>query len=173
MWPFSRRAKFQLPAWTFRPIQGEQESLRLSCGRWFVTDGGVLANSDEVGQVTSGDGSVNIERGPDGLESLSRSVGGEPLLSSTTPAIVIVSGCVGVCSESAFKKGGITLRTCGVLLRTAWKACPGADTVLIEDVAEGCVGIIVEPPFGDGAYRLQCQTVGDSHLLRIELAESC
>ena len=47
-----------------------------------------------------------------------------------------------------------------------------ADTVLINDADQGCIGIIAQPCWGDGTYGLHYERASEFELFRIELGES-
>lgn len=173
MWPFPRRPRFQLPAWTFRPVDEDRIPLRLSPGRWLVTDGAHLQHHVEVGRIAEPIASIDVQRNADGLRSLTLHY--TPVFSLAKPPeeIVIDSGDVVFCCEEAFIESKITRRTSGVLLRAARNACPGVDTVLIQDGRGDCTGLIATPPWGDGTYRLVFSTGDELECVRIDLDESC
>lgn len=143
----------------------------MACGRWLVTDGAVLSNSVEMGEISAREAALEVRQGPNGPETLIVTYKARVPLRGETE-IVTDSGDVVLCSEAAFRKWQIDDRSSALLLRSAVRSCPNADAILIHDPDDECVAIVSAPPFGDGAYGLYFETEGELQSLRIELAES-
>jgi hypothetical protein len=177
MWPFSRRPKFQMPAWTFRSVDDRHSTLSLSLGQWLATDGAYLTkDAIQFGPVAAHEGSLDIILDSDGQESLTVTYKVDaPIAKQATKVLVIDSGEMVLCCENAFKLGGITLtdhRTSYQLHKAVRRSCPDDNVVLIHDADQHCIGIIVTPKWGDGAYRLEFDSTGELESLKIFLGES-
>lgn len=187
MWPFSRRPKFQMPKWTYLPIDDDEHTtLSLSLGRWVVTDGAYFTKDFvEIGYIPIHEGFLNLSQTPDGIGLLTLGYRVEkPAAKRDDKILVIDSGDMIFCCEDAFKQGGISLtdhrtsyafhRTCYAFVKAARLGGKCSNIVLVhDDATRNCVGICASPMWGNGAYRLEFQSEGDFQLLRAYLGESC
>jgi len=186
MWPFSRHPKFQMPAWTYLPVDAEHTELSFSPGRWVVTDGAyVTKDVVDIGHITTNGGFLDLTQTADGLELLTLRYKTEPPVANRPEKILVIdSGDMVFCCEDAFKRGGITLtdhrtsyafhRTCYAFVKAARLGGKRSKIVLVhDDATQDCVGICASPMWGDGAYRLEFESEGDFQLLRAHLGESC
>jgi hypothetical protein len=174
-----------MSAWTFLPNDDDHRVLSLALGRWVVTDGAYLAkDSVEFGPIISHDGFLDLSLTPDGLEFLSFGYRVEaPVAKGGKQILVIDSGDMVFSSEDAFKRSGISMsdhrtsyafgRTCLAFEKAARMAGKRSNTLLIHDANRLCIAISARPMWGDGAYRLEHDSVGDFQLFRAHLGESC
>ncbi|MFL5244302.1 MAG: hypothetical protein ACJ8FY_19555 [Gemmataceae bacterium] len=174
-----------MSAWTFLPNDDEHTVLSLALGRWIVTDGAYLTkDSVAFGPIIAHDGFLDLSLTPEGLEFLSFGYRLDaPVTKGVEQILVIDSGDMVFCCEDAFKGSGISLsdrrttyafrRTCLAFENAARLAGKRSKTLLIYDANRLCIAITASPMWGDGAYRLEFDSVGDFQLLRAHLGESC
>jgi hypothetical protein len=164
--------KLPLPPWAFHSLDAGEIALRLSRGPWLVTDGAHLRGSVEIGDVSAPEATLSIVRGPDGLRSVALLYTGTPVAGHRPTDIVIDSGYIVLCCRDEFVASGVIDRGSLPLLETVRKACGRADAVRVADPHGNCVGILVAPPWGDGAYRLYHEAARGRHSIRIDAEES-
>ncbi|MBN1909318.1 MAG: hypothetical protein JW818_06240 [Pirellulales bacterium] len=177
---FSRRPKFELPGWTFRATNDVHTELVLAMGRWVVTDGAFLTKDAlEMGQVTGRRGFLDLAQTQDGLKTLTLGHEAAPTEAGLTRHVLVIdSGQIVFCCADMFAQADVTLtdhRTSGAVTKAARNATgkSGANIVLIHDADEQCIGLVANPMWGDGAYRLESEDAGEFRLLRAHLDESC
>jgi hypothetical protein len=185
VWPFSKRPRVDMSAWTFLPNDDEHTVLSLAPGKWVVTDGAYFTkDSVAIGPIVTHDGFLDLSLTPDGLELLSFGYRVEaPVAKRATKILVIDSGDMVFSCEDALKRSGITMsdhrtsyafgRTCLAFEKAARLAGKRSNTLLIHDSNRLCIAISARPMWGDGAYRLEFDKAGEFQLLRAHLGESC
>jgi hypothetical protein len=169
MWPFSRTSKLPLPPWAFHSLDASETALRLSRGPWLVTDGAHLGGSVGIGDVSAPEATLSIDRGPDGLRSVTLLYTGTPAAGHRPTDIVIDSGYIVLCCRDEFVTSGVIDRGSLPLLGAVRKACGRADAVRVADQDGTSVGIVVAPPWGDGACRLYHEAAQGHQSIRIDV----
>lgn len=160
MWPFRSSRTYQLPPWSFISIGTGLSSLALRIGKWVITDGLVIDDSNvSLGEVILDEATVQCVLGDDGLSTVILTYSGESSRKGTasesrTSEIVIDSGQLVICNVVAFSGICNSRESSYSFLSHVNREYSRERIVAVLDDESAVVGIVINPPFGDGCYAI-------------------
>jgi hypothetical protein len=160
--------------WELRPVREDRITLRSADGAWVVTDGGRIRGPQcvSIGQFDQAKVDVRLEHFDDGLASLTLYYPSSAAHAPPDVEIVIDSGYLVLCCKDAFELERMTDRESANLLKAVYREHRRENVVVMQTASGECVGLVVTPPYGDGAYALRFNRDANLDSLRIELENS-
>lgn len=140
-----------------------------------ITDGGHFSQAIHIGSIEGLVSTINCELGEDGLKAVTLCFEAESLALAALDEeyeIVIDSGQIVFCSESDFKKNIASHRQSYDLMSSINKVHKYEGVVALLDDSEHCVGIVVNPPFGDGTYFIRTHQERERRTVAVIVDES-
>lgn len=173
-WPFGRSVASAIP-WKVFSVSDGCQTIRLAAGKWFVTDGGHIDRSDVIliRDFDDCDVEVNISRCDDDLARVRLKFLNIDFGNTRNTEIVIDSGYLVLACYEVFIQQQVTGR--GAASRIHKLICPAHQShvvVELRNTDDACVGLVIVPPFGDGAYALKFETQDGDSTLEIEVLNS-
>ena len=148
MWPFFRRRAVELPPWSYAAMADDVVEISPANGNWSITDGAIINRFSISMPAVSGATAFVSKRKPDsGFSSFQFKYQSDDINSiDAWHEIVIDSGEIVLCADTAFSEEALPHRTRYQIIRSVGMSHHGADVVVLSDIESKCIALLARPP---------------------------